>query len=152
MDKQTTTRSRSASASHRSQPAGTYRTRAAQQTRPATHTTASYIHKETPEAEENEQKKSRRAKKSNKRRRASVENKPKKNIPWKIILPVLGAVIVIAVILALALSIEPGVHHQMPKVTPPETANEGMNTGDAIIPVDQNTVIVVDEIVTEEGA
>lgn len=147
MDKQTTSqsRTRSASASHRSQPAGTYRARAERQAKPA----AAEVRKE---AEENEQKKPRRAKKANKRRRASVESKPRKNIPWKIILPAAGALIAIAIVLALVLGSEPNVYHQMPKVTPPETVNEGTDAGDPVIPVDQSTVIVVDEIVPEEGA
>ena len=87
-------------------------------------TTASYMHaeKKAEPVEEN----ARRGKKPRRSRSKQNENAAKKNIPWKKLLMVAGALVVVLAILALIFGTEPKVVHQMPKVTPPESVEESL--------------------------
>ena len=88
-------------------------------------TTASYMH--APKAEP-AQENARRGKKPA-RSRKQAENTNKQPLPWLKILIIAGAVVIVAAVLILVFGPEPKVVHQMPKVTPPETVSEAVETG-----------------------
>ena len=90
-------------------------------------TTASYMHAAKTETEPVAEENSRRSKKAKRsRRRAQNENVTKKPFPWKKVLIGAGVLVIVLAILALIFGTEEKVIHQMPKVTPPETAEESV--------------------------